>query len=38
MLTTDERFELDEYERVSCFLELMQSKARLSLKLAGVAP
>ncbi len=37
-LTTDERFELDEYERVSCLLELMQSKARLSLRLAGVAP
>ncbi len=34
-LTTEERVELDEYERITCLLELMQSKARLSLKLAG---
>ena len=37
-LTEDERSELDEFERVTSFLELMQSKARLSLKRAGLAP
>ena len=31
-LFPEERAELDEYERVTCLLELMQSKARLSLK------
>lgn len=31
-LTAEERAELDEYERLTCLLELMQSKARLSLK------
>lgn len=35
-LTTEERSELDEYERITCLLELMQSKARLSLKQAGL--
>jgi hypothetical protein len=33
-LTAEERAELDEYERITCLLELMQSKARLSLKQA----
>lgn len=28
--------ELDEYERITGLLELMQSKARLSLKQAGL--
>ena len=37
-LTTEERAELDEYERITCLLELMQSKARLSLKRAGLSP
>ena len=37
MLTADERAELDEYERVTGLLELLQSKARLSLKHAGVS-
>ena len=37
-LTIEERAELDEYERVTCLLELMQSKARLSLKQAGLSP
>jgi len=37
-LTTEERAELDEYERITCLVELMQSKARLSLKRAGLAP
>ena len=36
-LTVDERAELDEYERITCLLELMQSKARLSLKQAGLS-
>ena len=35
-LTEDERSELTEYERISCLLELMQSKARLSLRSADV--
>lgn len=33
-LTPDERSTLDEYERITALLELMQSKARLSLKQA----
>ncbi len=37
-LTAEEREELDEYERITCLLELMQSKARLSLKKAGKNP
>jgi hypothetical protein len=37
-LTPEERAELDEYERITCLLELMQSKARLSLKHAGLSP
>jgi len=37
-LTIEERRELDEYERVTALLELMQSKARLSLKQAGLSP
>ena len=36
-LTAEERLELDEYERVTCLVELMQSKARLSLKRAGLS-
>ena len=35
-LSSEERRELDEYERVTCLLELMQSKARLSLKQMGL--
>ncbi len=31
ILMPEERAELDEYERIACLLELMQSKARLSL-------
>jgi len=38
VLTAEERAELDEYERITCLLELMQSKARLSLKHAGLSP
>jgi hypothetical protein len=37
-LNVEERAELDEYERIACLLELMQSKARLSLKHAGLSP
>ena len=37
-LSADERAELDEYERVTAMIELMQSKARLSLKQAGLSP
>ena len=37
-LTAEERAELDEYERITCLVELMQSKARLSLKRAGLSP
>jgi hypothetical protein len=37
-LSAEEREELDEYERITCLLELMQSKARLSLKKAGRNP
>jgi hypothetical protein len=36
-LTVEERTELDEYERLTCLLALRQSKARLSLKQAGLA-
>ena len=36
-LSVEERAELDEYERVTSLLELMQSKARLSLKHLGLA-
>jgi hypothetical protein len=36
-LTAEERAELDEYERITCLVELMQSKARLSLKRAGLS-
>ena len=36
-LSEDERFELDEYERVTALFELMQSKARLSLKQIGLS-
>ena len=31
-LTAEQRAELDEYERITGLLELMQSKARLSLR------
>jgi hypothetical protein len=37
-LTAEERLELDDHERVAALLELLQSKARLSLKQAGLAP
>ncbi len=36
-LTDEERCELDEIERVTSLLEIMQSKARLSLKNLGLA-
>jgi hypothetical protein len=36
-LSEQERAELDEYERVASLLELLQSKARLSLKRAGLS-
>ena len=36
-LTDLERVELDEYERVASLMELLQSKARLSLKSAGLS-
>ncbi len=36
-LTAEERAELGEYERITYLLELMQSKARLSLKQAGLS-
>lgn len=36
-LTTEERAELDEYLRVANLLALLKSKARLSLKTAGVS-
>jgi hypothetical protein len=36
-LTANERSELDEIERVTSLLELMQSKARLSLKNSGLS-
>ncbi len=37
MLTAEERAELSEYEHVTALLELMQSKARRSLKNAELA-
>ncbi|SIO67230.1 hypothetical protein SAMN05444166_8291 [Singulisphaera sp. GP187] len=37
-LTTDERAELDEYLRADAFLAAFKSKARLSLKRAGLKP
>jgi hypothetical protein len=37
-LTADERTELEEYIRVSDLLALLQSKARLSLRRAGLEP
>ena len=36
-LSSEERAALDEYERITCLLELLQSKARLSLKHAGLS-
>lgn len=36
-LTEQERAELDDYERTSALLELLQSKARQSLKHAGLS-
>jgi len=36
-LSQEERLELDEYERVAALFELMQSKARLSLKRVGLS-
>ena len=36
-LTPDERLALDEYERITAMLELMQSKARLSLQQSGLS-
>jgi hypothetical protein len=38
VLTAAERAELDDYERITALLEIMQSKARLSLKQAGQVP
>jgi hypothetical protein len=38
VLTAEERAELDDYERITALLEIMQSKARLSLKQAGQVP
>lgn len=35
-LTADERAELDEYLRADAFLSVLKSKARLSLKRAGL--
>ena len=35
LLDFDEREELDDYERITALVELMHSKARLSLKQAG---
>jgi len=37
-LTADERAELDEYLRADAFLSVLKSKARLSLKRAGLKP
>ena len=34
-LTANERVELDDYERITALLEIMQSKARLSLQQVG---
>lgn len=37
-LTEDGRAELDEYERVTAMVEIMQAKARLSLNQVGLRP
>jgi hypothetical protein len=37
-LAADERAELDEYLRADAFLSVLKSKARLSLKRAGLKP
>jgi hypothetical protein len=37
-LTAEERADLDEYLRVDAFLSVFKSKARLSLKRAGLKP
>ncbi len=37
-LTEDERAELDEYERLTAVVEMMQAKARLSLNQAELRP
>lgn len=37
-LTAEDRSELDDYERITALLELMQCKARVSLKQAGLSP
>lgn len=37
-LHPEERAELDEYLQVDAFLSILQSKARLSLKRAGLLP
>jgi hypothetical protein len=37
-LTPEERAELEEYIRADDFLSILQSKARLSLKKAGLEP
>jgi hypothetical protein len=37
-LTPDEEAQLREYERVAALVELLQSKARVSLKQAGLSP
>ena len=37
-LTPGEREEVDEFLRADAFLSVLQSKARLSLKRAGLAP
>lgn len=37
-LTADEQAELDEYERVTAVVEMLQAKARLSLHQAGLRP
>ncbi len=33
-LTAEERIELDDYERITALLEIMQSKAKISLQQA----
>jgi hypothetical protein len=38
VLTPDEQEELEEFVRLDAFLSIIQSKARLSLKKAGLAP
>lgn len=37
-LTAEEKVEIDEYLRADNFLGVLQSKARLSLKKAGLSP